>query len=262
LSFGASLANDTISPVGGVPLALSPMLGIGASSNKSGADQDKDVVDFLIGVTQVVNRRTVVQLNYSLSQSEGYLTDPYKVLSVVDPVTGGLVPGPPGSGVNRYLYELRPDTRDKQSVYALVKRDFGGDVLDGSYRYMTDDWGVDSHTFEVRYRWNLAAGRYVQPHVRFYSQTAADFYETVLFAGRPLPLHATADYRLGELDGTTFGVKYGKDTRHGEWAARIDWYRQTGEPRANALVGSLAGLDLYPDLDALIAQFSYRFGRR
>jgi hypothetical protein len=271
LSFGVALANDTISAVGGAPTPLSPMLGSagdggddddeGGSPYKAGGDQAKDVLDFLVGITQVVNRKTVVQLNYSLSQSDGYLTDPYKIISVVDPLTGNLLSGPPGSGLNLYLYESRPATRDKQSLFGLVKRDFNGDVLEASYRYMTDDWGVDSHTFDVHYRWNLNQGRYFQPHVRFYSQTAADFYETVLFDGQPLPQFVTADYRLGEFDGLTFGVKYGKDARRGEWSARLEWYQQTGEPRPNALVGSLATLDLYPDLNAVIAQFTYRFGR-
>jgi hypothetical protein len=262
LSFGVALANDTIGPVGGSPVPLSPMLGLGNVSNRRG-DQSKDVTDFLIGVSQVLNRHTIVQFNYSLSQADGYLTDPYKVLSVVDPVTGNLVAGPAGSGRNRYLFESRPETRDKQSIYALVKRDFSGDVLEASYRYMTDDWGVDSHTVELRYRWNFGSGSYLQPHVRFYQQTAADFYRTVLFNGAPLPTFATADHRLGEFDGLTVGVKYGRMTaRDSEWSARVEYYTQTGNASPGSAVGSLAAFDLYPDLNALIAQFSYKFGRR
>jgi hypothetical protein len=262
LSFGVALANDTISPVGGSPVALAPMLGLGNQANKR-ADQSKDVTDFLIGVSQVLNRHTIVQFNYSLSQSDGYLTDPYKILSVVDPLTGIPVAGPAGSGLNRYLFEKRPDTRDKQSVYALIKRDFSGDVLEASYRYMTDDWGVDSHTLELRYRWTFGSSRYLQPHVRFYQQTAADFYRTVLFAGAPLPEFATADHRLGEFDGLTVGLKYGQATaRGGEWSTRVEYYTQTGSPSPGSAVGALAGFDLYPDLNALIAQFTYKFGRR
>jgi hypothetical protein len=261
LSFGAALANVTINAVGGAPIAFTPMLGVGDWASKRAGDQSKDVLDLLLGVTQVVSRSTVVQLNLSLSESDGYLTDPYKILSIVDPVTGDPVAGPPGTGLNRYLYESRPDTRDKQSVYALVKRDFNGNVLDTSYRYMTDDWGVDSHTFDIHYRWNFANGRYWQPHLRFYSQTAADFYETALFSGQALPLYATADQRLGEFSAITFGGKYGREMRRGEFSARVELYQQTGSAKTNALVGSLRGLDLYPDLNALIAQFSYKFGR-
>jgi hypothetical protein len=262
LSFGLALANDTIDPVGGSPVPLAPMLGLGNTANKL-ADQSKDVTDWLIGVTQVVNRHTIVQFNYSLSHADGYLTDPYKLLSVVDPVTGNPVAGPAGSGLNRYLYESRPDARDKQSVFALLKRDFDGNVLEASYRYMTDDWAVDSHTLELRYRWNFGGARYLQPHVRFYQQTAAEFYRTVLFDGAPLPTHATADHRLGELDGFTVGLKYGQPTaRGGEWWARVEYYTQTGNASPGSAVGALANFDLYPDLNALIAQFNYKFGRR
>jgi hypothetical protein len=262
LSFGLGLASDTVSPVGGSPIPFSPMLGVGDNRNKDG-DQSKDVTDWLIGLTQVLNRHTILQVNYSLTQSDGYFTDPYKFLSVVDPITGNPVAGPAGSGRYGYLFESRPDTRDKQSVYGLLKRDFNGDVLELSYRYMTDDWGIDSHTMEARYRFNFGASRYLQPHVRFYQQTAADFYSTVLFAGAPLPAYATADHRLGEFDGVTLGLKYGQTTARGsEWSARVEYYTQSGNASPGSAVGSLANLDLYPDLNALIAQFSYKFGQR
>jgi hypothetical protein len=261
LSLGAALSNDTIDPVGGSPVPLAPMLGLGDAANKRG-EQSKDVTDLLIGLTQVLSRKTLLQVNYSLSSSDGYQTDPYKVLSVVDPVTGLPVAGPAGSGLSRYLYESRPDTREKQSVYGLLKHDFAGNVLEASYRYMTDDWGVDSHTVDLRYRFNFGGGAYLQPHVRFYTQTAADFYRTVLFAGAAPPAFASADYRLGDFDGLTLGVKYGRDTAKGEWSARLEWYRQTGDADPAARVGALRSVELYPDLNALIAQFSYRFGER
>jgi hypothetical protein len=212
-------------------------------------------------VTQVINRNTIVQLNFSLSRADGYLTDPYKLLSLVDPSTGALLPGPPGSGLHRYIYESRPDSRDKDSVFLLMKRSFGDDVLDASYRFMTDDWGIDSQTIEFRYKWAFGRDKYLQPHLRFYSQNAADFYRTVLFDGQPLPTYATADYRLGDFDAITFGVELGKDTRQGEISTRLEYYRQRGNPDPSSRVGLLTSQDLYPDLNAVIAQFSYKFGR-
>ena len=127
---------------------------------------------------------------------------------------------------------------------------------------MTDDWGVDSHTFDVHYRWNLSTGRYFQPHVRFYSQTAADFYGRCYSTVQPVPPFATADHRLGEFDGLTFGVKYGqrRAARRMVGAPRVVLSRPAS--RARRRVGALASLDLYPDLNASIAQFSYKFGRR
>jgi hypothetical protein len=51
------------------------------------------------------------------------------------------------------------------------------------------------------------------------------------------------------------------DTRHGEVSTRLELYQQTGDPDPAARVGVLADLDLRPDMSAIIAQFSYKFGR-
>lgn len=259
-SFGVALANDKIDAVGGAPIGLTPVVGDDTGINRLGV-QNKNVTDILLGVTQVINRKTIVQFNYSLSQSDGYLSDPYKLLSVIDPVLGEPVAAPPGVLLDYlYRYELRPDTRDKQSVYGLLKRDIGGNVFDISYRYMTDDWDVDSHTVDLHYRWNLNAGSYFQPHIRFYSQTAAGFYQTLLFDGAPLPQFATADYRLSEFDAVTIGIKFGKPTDRGEMSGRLEFYQQTGKASPGSQVGSLQSFDLNPELNAIIAQFSYKFG--
>jgi hypothetical protein len=265
LSFGVAVANDTIDAVGGAPLGLELMTGERGDDDDGGSfgggSRSTDVTDLLIGLTQVINRRTIVQFNFSLSQSDGYLTDPYKILSVVDPIVGNPVPLSGGDDIDyTYRFEHRPDTREKQGFYGLLKRDVSGDVFDVSYRYMSDDWDIDSHTIDMHYKWNFDSGSYFQPHIRFYSQTAAGFYQTVLFDGEPLPLFATADYRLSEFDAITLGVKFGKPTRNGEVSGRLEFYQQTGSASPGSAVGSLRDFDLNPDLNALIAQFSYRFG--
>jgi hypothetical protein len=257
LALGLAYASDTIDPVGGRPIAFAPMLPVGASGNKLG-DDSKTVADALIGVTQVLGRRTIGQLNYSFSRSSGYLTDPYKLLSVVDPGTGDPVAGP---GIPYlYLFESRPDERTKQSLFAQIKHRIGRPVIDASYRYMTDDWGVRSHTIDVLWRQPLGERWYVQPHVRYYTQSAADFYRSYLREGDPLPDHASADYRLGDMDGTTFGIKVGRAVAGDqEWSARVEYYRQSGRAPPGASFGSLAGLDLFPSVEAVITQIEYRF---
>jgi hypothetical protein len=257
LTAGLAFAFDTIDPVGGAPVALEPMLAPGDKSNKL-SDDDKTVADLVVGVTQVLGQRTIGQLNYSVSYADGYLTDPYKLLSVVDPVTGAPIPGPPGT---QYLYrfENRPDTRTKHSLFAQVRRMLGRNIIDGSYRFMTDDWGIDSHTLELRYRWRFDSF-YLQPHLRYYTQGEADFYRVVLFDGDPIPQEASADYRLGEFDGTTFGLKYGRPMGEGrEWGLRVEYYEQSGRSPPEGEVGALRAFDLYPTVDAIIVQAGYRF---
>jgi hypothetical protein len=263
LSFGLAFSQDSLEPVGGAPLPLSAMLDVGDLSNRTG-DQDKTIVDAVIGLTQVINRDLLVQVNYSLSQSTGYLNDPYKFLSLVDGTSGdpiGRIPAPGESGPDyEYRYESRPDERTKHSLYTQAKYYMNGKVLDASYRYMTDDWDIRSQTIEARYRWPIGDSRYLEPHLRYYTQTAAEFYRISLVDGAPPLEFASADYRLGDFDAITVGLKYGWETRRdNEMSVRLEYYMQDGTAPSGQVIGNQASYSLYPDLDAIIAQFSYRF---
>jgi hypothetical protein len=261
LSVGAAWSQDDVDPVGGRPIPLSQMLDVGDKSNKRDGSESKDVLDLLLGFTQVLNRTTVLRVNYSYSDSSGYLNDPYKLLSVVDPLSGDtLARVPVGQGPDGiYVYESRPDAHAKQSLYVEMKHAFATPVLHVAYRYMTDDWGIDSNTAEVRLRWPLGAG-YIEPQLRYYMQSAADFYRASLIGGATLPRYASADFRLGDFDATTVGIKYGHDTASGnQWSIRAEYYQQTGSVPREQIVGNQAGREQYPDLSAVIVQFGYRF---
>ncbi len=259
---GAAWSQDDMDPVGGAPIALSPMLDVGDQSNKLGTES-KDVLDLLVGVTQVLGRNTVLRVNYSLSDSSGYLTDPYKIISVVDPLTGDTVLRTPStiagpSGL--YLYESRPDSRLKHSLYTELKHAFGLPVLHVGHRFMTDDWGIDSQTLDVRVRWPLGAFYYIEPQVRYYTQSEADFYRSSLRADEALPQYASADFRLGSFDAVTLGLKLGGTTHGGnEWSTRLEYYMQSGEIPSEQLIGNQANREQYPDLNAVIVQFAYKF---
>lgn len=264
LSAGIAYSQDSIDPVGGAPVPLTQMLDVGDSGNKLGSDS-KDVLDLLLGITQVLGRNTILRVNYSYSDSSGYLNDPYKILSVVDPLTGDTLTRVPAAGnegpSGLFLYESRPDHRVKQSLYAEVKHAMGKPVLGASYRFMTDDWGIDSNTAEVRLRWPWSNSSFIEPQLRYYTQSAADFYRSSLVSSDPLPQYASADFRLGDFDAITVGLKFGHRTATGnEWSTRIEYYQLDGQiPRAQ-IIGNQASREQYPDLNAIIAQFSYSFG--
>ena len=264
VSLGVALSKDDIEPVGGIPIPLTPMLDVDDLSNRLG-NGSKDVVDLLLGVTQVINRNLLVQVNYSYSDSSGYLSDPYKVLSVVDPITGDTLVRTPTPGVDgpshEFLFEGRPQDRAKQSLYTQAKYYMSGKVLDVSYRYMTDDWDIDSHTVDAKLKFPIGNSSYIEPHVRFYTQTEANFYRASLTAGEPLPLFASADYRLGSFDALTAGAKYGWRTDSGhDIGFRLEYYMQDGEVPSGQLIGNQLQRDMYPGLNAIIFNFSYGFG--
>jgi hypothetical protein len=268
MSFALAYGSDTIKPVGGIPLPLSQMTDVvgedQSPANRGASSDDKKVMDVLLGVTQVLGRHTVLRVNYSYSDSSGYLTDPYKILSLVDPVSGDLIarapaPGAAGPG-GVYLFENRPDSRRKQSLYGELRHDFSGKVLQVGYRFSTDDWEVDSHTIESRLRLPLGESNYLEPHVRYYTQSAASFYRYSLPDSGALPQFASADARLSDLDAYTVGLKFGHLTAGGnEWNARLELYHQTGKPPAEQLIGNQISNWQMPDFDAVILQFGYHF---
>lgn len=264
LSAGFAFSQDEWDPIGGIPAGLSPTENVGDLSNRSGP-QTKDIFDAVFGVTQVISKQLLMQVNYSYSDSSGYLSDPFKLVSVVDGTTGDAVPVPQTPGVegpsHLYLNEARPDSRTKHSLYAQAKYYMGGKVLDISYRYMTDDWEIDSHTLDMRYRWPFGNEHYLEPHLRYYTQSEAGFYNLSLVDGDPLPDFASADYRLGNFDAITAGLKYGwKTSGRNDMSVRLEWYQQSGTVASDQLIGNQVGRDNYPDLNAIIGQFSYRFG--
>ncbi len=262
LSLGASVALDSLDPVGERPIGLSEMVKLTDFANQglfdaafdatrqTSGEDGRDTFDLIFGLTQVIDRRWITQFNLSFSEVDGYLTDPYKIISVVD-----------GSGnATSELYENRPDSRSKQALYAQSKYHFDNAIWDVSYRFTDDDWGIQSHTLESRYRFLLADSSYLEPHIRIYQQSEADFYRPFLLDSDPTPQFASADYRIGKLNTYTLGVKYGKELSGGrEYGVRLEYYIQEPQDGGTSRPGQLASQDLYESLDALILQYDYKF---
>jgi hypothetical protein len=263
ISMGLSYFQDTLTPEGGIPKPLSSML-IGDSSSPNwdaefaktrvSDSEDKSTADMLVGFTQVINRRMITAFNYSYSMVDGYLTDPFKVLSVLN--THGTA--------QDYIYENRPDSRVKQSTFMQAKYHFDdgflNTVADVSYRYMWDDWGINSHTIDTRFTIPVGAASYIEPHIRFYQQGAADFFQTYVVDEQAPISFVSADYRIGAMTAVTVGAKYGWVLNGGnELSFRIEYYRQMPTNTGFVDPQGLNSLDLYPVVEAVIAQVSYSF---
>ncbi len=248
LSAGTSFELDSIRAVGGFATPLSEMKASSQGQEKIGSSHTRVMAEVLLGLTQVLDHKTLLQVNYGFALSDGEHNDPYKIISVLNS-DGSLNPA---NGLNgTYLYEKRPGTRNKQSLFSKIKRFLSGNVADISYRYMWDDWGIESSTTEVHYRINFSRGWYVEPHVRYYDQKAADFYRTSITSAEntpsTLPSHLSADYRLGDMLATTLGLKFGFLSSNGNQSSvRIEYYQQNSPHDSG-------------DVDAIIAQYNYRF---
>ncbi len=257
LSAGFSFEIDSIRAVGGFAEPLSEMKASSLGQDKEGGSHTREMMELLLGVTQIIDRNTLVQFNYGFALSDGEHNDPYKIVSVLDSV-GDLIPANGLSGT--YLYERRPDSRNKQSLFAKVKRFVSGDVADVSYRFMWDDWGIESSTIDMHYRFNISPSWYLEPHVRYYDQKEADFYRHSITSAQTVPDFLSADYRLGSMQATTVGLKVGFLTPDGNKSSvRVEYYQQQGDSNPSDALVNQQNVDLYPTVNAVILQYNYHF---
>jgi hypothetical protein len=253
LSFGVDNEFDSIHPIGGAPVPGSDY----ELAEKQTMGKTKDGVGALLGVTQVMTRNWLSEFNISIDRFHGYLNDPYKFTSIINS-TGG---------TTGYEFENRPDQRTRKSAYWENRVAWSSKFSTAlSTRYMSDDWGVRSDTAQLHLRWTLSnRGRYIEPTIRWYRQTAADFYMPFILNTAQLTTgYESSDSRLGAFHALTYGVKYaqklpGLGSRpESEISIRAEYYQQTFDERV-AVPAGLQGLDLYPGLKAVLVQIGWRF---
>ncbi len=252
VSFGIDNEYDSVHPIGGAPVPGSDY----ALFEKTGG-KTKDGVGVLLGVTQVMTRNWLSEFNISVDRFHGYLNDPYKITSIID--SAGNTTG--------YEYESRPEQRTRKSAYWENRVAWNSQVSTAlSLRYMSDDWGVRSDTAQVHLRWSLSnRERSIEPTIRWYRQTAANFYTPfILETEAPTTGYEASDSRLGPFHAMTFGLKYAQklpglgSRAESEFSVRAEYYEQTFDERA-AVPAGLRGLDLYPGLKAILVQVGWRF---
>jgi hypothetical protein len=242
---------DSLRPIGGTPAPGSDY----ALADKTG-NRTKNGIGALFGITQVMTRNWLSALNFSVDRFHGYLNDPYKFTSVLD--ASGAVSG--------YQYESRPDQRLRKSAYWENRAAWDTLSMGVSLRYMSDDWAVRSETTQVHVRWQLPGGTsYIEPTVRWYRQTAAEFYVPWLVdTAKQVSPYQSSDSRLDAFHALTYGVKYAHKLgpigplAGSEFNVRFEYYQQHYH-NPSATLTELQGLNLLPDLKAVLVQLGWRF---
>lgn len=167
------------------------------------ATQQKDTLDFMVGISQLLGPTTVLNANFTLGFSEGYLDDPYKgVRFEWYPFFETIFP------------EKRPDSRERQLGFISLTQYISpaNAAMEASYRFSHDSFGIVSHTGGLEWRQKVGSVLTITPFGRYYRQTAADFYG-ISFPGDPslsmdeVPTYYSSDYRLSAFTSWTYGVK-------------------------------------------------------
>jgi Protein of unknown function (DUF3570) len=176
------------------------------STNGIAVNESRNTVDFLAGVTQALNKNAIVQSNLTYSTGHGYFSDPYKSL------------------------DTRPSTRQITAWLTRYNQYLPGPdaTMKLGYRLLVDSFGSTSNMFEVSWAQALPWGVTLTPLLRYYTQSAADFYKNPPWPkGYVEGEYYSADTRLAAFGALTGGLTVAKSFGDG-WslALRADYYQQ------------------------------------
>ena len=136
-----------------------------------------------LGISQILNKNSVLDGTISYINSSGYLGNPYKVVTAifVDPTQ--LESGQDVlSGNVQALMEQRPEKRNQVAIggkFVQFVEPLNA-AVHLSYQFSHDDWGINAHIFEADWVQPLGRGWTITPRIRYYSQNEANFYQPYL----------------------------------------------------------------------------------
>lgn len=150
--------------------------------------KDKDSWRYRLGVSQVLTKKWLLNLDYEIISEDGFLNNPYRSVRI-----NGVFALPESYPSNRTSYALAV-----RALQYLPERS----SLRYEYRYFSDNWDIQAHTFEVAFAQYYAPKIIGDYRVRYYSQTAASFYsddfaEPQVFMARDKELATFNYYALG-----------------------------------------------------------------
>ena len=226
LNFGGSMAFDIVQPSPGIWGSDVTPGGVPSTSSWAyGYKNHKTSQNYLVGISQILDKNSILQSNVTFGYSDGFLTDPYKKVGIdytprIDLGEGNFIQL---DTVHGYLNEVRPGHRFEWALLEQYVRHFdklNNAALHADYRFSMNDWGVDSHTFEVSWHQPIVDDWQIIPRVRYYSQTKANFYAPYFDATTDAQLqpvmnqsYYSSDYRLAGFGAISGGLKLTKEIK-------------------------------------------------
>ncbi len=154
---------------------------------------------FRLGLSQVLSKNSLIDLNYELITDEGYLNNPYRSVRYLD-----------GSGGYQFQAEQYPNTRTShalglKALYYLPYRA----AVHGEVRGFIDTWGINAMIGEVGYVHPLGKAWTLEASYRYYTQSRADFYSD-LFLRKDAQNYLARDKELSTYysHGLGLGASY------------------------------------------------------
>jgi len=141
-----------------------------------------------VGVTQIIDIKSLVSVSLFYNNESGYLTNPY--YNVV-------------RNTNEITEESRPQSRVASGFNINYTRAITNNITSKiNYKYYSDDWDINSHTIDINNYYELNNKFTIGFGYRYYNQSEASFYNgsSTYFTSEEF---ASSDNRLSSFDSTT-----------------------------------------------------------
>jgi len=173
-------------------------------------EDDKQSTSVSFSVSQIINQVSSFQSALSITEQSGFLSDPYK------------------------LRDIRPDNKTQIAWSNSYRKFFVSTnaALHVNYRYYHDDFGINSHTSDLSWHQNLGRTLQLVPTLRYYNQSAADFFTNVDNFLNPISEYQSSDYRLSTFGAVSGSLSVIADM--GSWTATLTAERYLADDKYSA----------------------------
>jgi hypothetical protein len=152
---------------------------------------------YSVGLSQILTRNLIADLNYEVLTDQGYLQSPYRKVLFLDRTVG--------LGFTQ-TDQIYPNTRTSNAASIQVKYYLPyRAALAGEYRYFRDTWGIVGHTAQLGYTHPAWKHWIFDGTLRYYTQNAADFYSDV-FPRADFQNFEARDRELAAFNSYTAGI--------------------------------------------------------
>lgn len=162
------------------------------TTSGSSEKEDSTTLSAEIGMSQIIDKNSLIQGGVFVRAEDGYLTHPY--LNVVRDY----------NTTPKIVGENRPDSRMGYGITLGYKNAFATNkTLQLDYRLYTDDWGILSNTVTSKYYYEMNDKLTFGLGLRVYVQSEADFYNgnKDYFTNET---YASSDERLSSFNALTY----------------------------------------------------------
>jgi len=170
--------------------------------------EDVDRQNYQLGLTQVITRDMLMQVNFETITDEGYLNNPYRSVRYLDPASQD------GYSFQPEVYP-RTRTSNALAVRSRYYLPYRAAIL-GEYRFFDDSWGIRAHNFLIGYTHPLKSGWILEGNYRYYTQTSADFYSD-LFPRMNAQNFMSRDKELSNFSSQSVGFTLTYDLLNNGW---------------------------------------------